>query len=510
MPATAVAGAEQPEVEVLRSLPSRGSRTRFLVVDEITGEPVESFGLVVVRDGGSAAARRSQRRPLRYPVGEHPGGESVVTARPGLDAVHLTGPDHPPFHETVRHDRIDADGLGVHLVRLPPGARITGRLMAAESPLVAAVIETVNISASQPPWEDVRVVSDAEGRFLVRGVRPGRHIFQARAGPRGLTMLHVEAVSGAIHDLGDIQVEAAAALTLQVGLPAESPTAGVVVVLNRPAPLQSLRASLRPDSTADFGLLPAGFYGVDVEKLPEGASPVAPRAVELAPGERSVIVLDATPQSLSHLRLSLQLHDLDMEYWRVDFEPLEWPPALRRPNPVSAVLGPEGRLDGYFPALGSVRPVLRAGTSGPFTHPNAHLLLEPGGRTEAKFEFPSSTLELILPAHIADLEQDSLSVLLALRSETGDHSTLRFTAARHGRVNNELRWHHGLEYQRPQADRLILAPLPPGNYRALVILHGSGQSIRTNGTESLGETTSSMEALSLELPAGGRQVVRLP
>lgn len=484
---------------------------RFRVIDAYTGEPVERFGIVVVWGGVDEPRIPGSAEPRRIPIGNYPGGEVVTSARPEIDALRLDAPDHTPGQWIVRGERVDGEELPLQTIRLMPAARIIGRLVGAEGPIEGAEIDIDSRFHIPSRESGPRALSDREGRFELRGVQFGPHLLSVEAHELGLTAVRLETKRGTVHDLGDVQLTVPAELKVFVRLPEALPAEGAVVILHQAGRFAPMVLPLHEDGTAHFPRLAAGTYAAGLARLPADAFQAAAKIVELSPGERGELELDATPQAQSHLQLQVRPTSpgLDLAGWSVELRPALWPSDIPSPTRVFGVLDSEGRLDGYFPALGAVHPRLGHGWGGSLPLPETPLVLEPGGRTEAETELSFSTLELRLPDHVQFPEQSTLQISLTLRAD-GELHLFRFLPASDPIADTVPQGARMLRFQRPEADRAVLTPLPTGNFTARVSLlsYPDPSTVPPNGTARFVPLYSN--TLPVELAPGGQHVLELP
>lgn len=171
-----------PGDEPLRLTVSSVEMTSFLLVDAVTGAPVESAGVRVKRNSGSKAAKRVYRSGGPARPRKCPGGVVERPARPGVDLVRIDAPGYLPHEGDVTHDEgtdststiplrraASAEGVVLHRGRPVLDLEVTLRAPGGSS-----------ARGSDPPR------TDAEGRYVVEGLRGGRHVVAVRSELLGL------------------------------------------------------------------------------------------------------------------------------------------------------------------------------------------------------------------------------------------------------------------------------------------------------------------------------------
>jgi hypothetical protein len=215
-------------------------RTSFLVLDAGSGKPIERYGLAVADGPGRGIQGGSdmQAPPLR----EHEHGLVVAHARAGLHVVRVEAPGHAPLETAVA---LDPGAQRQQTLRLSDGGSLRGRLVRdgkglaqASAAIVRAPSGTVwpegNERVEPDSWffADCRpdlgefagrlrsTELDADGSFRFYDLAPGTYELGLAApglGPRRVKQLRVEA--GAVRDLGELELGAAAVLRVRVVTP---------------------------------------------------------------------------------------------------------------------------------------------------------------------------------------------------------------------------------------------------------------------------------------------------
>jgi len=264
-------GIQAPAAEILLIELHPAARLTGRVVDE-DGEPVAAAE-ITVRDPepapGTVGLGGSVRRPVQVETGED-GRFAVGSLTPGpLEiAVEATG-----FVRSEQLEKMVSSGRNPEvLVTLRRGAVVTGRVTDQDGEAVAGV----RLRAGR-----VRGTSDAEGRFRLAGVEPGRRMLVAR---------HLE-YDEATREVDVVAGENRFDLVLSAG----SAVAGVVVDEDG-APVPAAHLSLLCDPSDDaarvyqavsaadgsFGLrgVVDGSYDLEIEA--DGYAPLSrPRAVQI-------------------------------------------------------------------------------------------------------------------------------------------------------------------------------------------------------------------------------------
>ncbi len=189
---TVEAGQERQVTFALPLVPS--ARVGGQVVDGSSGQPPLAFQVWLVDEGLPVPRLSLQPRAERdgqfSTVGVTPGwyllvaraartGTQAVVAAPPASPGHSTGPvgDAPLW--AMERVTINGDDLSNIVLRLQPGKTITGRVAVAPG---ASVQSPPRVRVSLTPWSTTlwaasvpAVETDAEGRFEIANVIPGRY-----------------------------------------------------------------------------------------------------------------------------------------------------------------------------------------------------------------------------------------------------------------------------------------------------------------------------------------------
>lgn len=485
---------ESREIEIaLNRLPT----TRFVVVDDETSEPIESYGLVIIRGRGKAANYSSDviiggdwphAQHHRPSPEEHPGGIVELWARPGYDLFGVVAPGFLPLSGEVEPE--DRDGP-VQVLRLRRGASIRGRVLQGDEPEAGVSVRLLSgrnravwpdghpsrtvetrggvtftsslfVEEQVPPetrFESDHVIrmegkTDEWGEYLFRGLYPGTYVLEVRA------------ADGTIAFVGPCVLEPDETLLFPVArLRPAGIVAGRVLVPRSCSPEGLLvytgswqkRYEIRTSESGEFhfeGLMP-GKHEISVQGVRGEFERKDDIEFEVELGKTTDLTVDLRDSGLCELTLTVStatagprfdvyLVSIDRPERRVHF----------------ATMKPGETDTGHVPALGAVRVELEYYRDIVVPHPTAVLTLQLLDTIEQTLHFETGQLAIELPDEIGLPKRGQLEIALTPREESS------------GLPSQEVRLFcsHGTDYDwmsvhLERSGRVSFDALPPGDYR---------------------------------------------
>lgn len=234
----------------------RMTTARFRVLDAQRDEPIERFGLKLLRarsPGKTHYSTSGDDQPAA--VERHPGGEVLLSADPRWHDVTLVAPGRADLRARVAWDR---EGEQVMTLRMEPEGVLRGRVVSGGVPVPRVGIELegdhVALVPGASPDDDMAVLlghwgrdldefaarerlrgGDDDGSFEVVGLAEGTYELTLSApgsSPRLIEGLAITA--GEVLDLGDIELARPAELSGRVLL-GGAPTEGLQLYLSEEA-----------------------------------------------------------------------------------------------------------------------------------------------------------------------------------------------------------------------------------------------------------------------------------
>ncbi len=170
--------------------------TRFLVLDDVTGQPIEHFGMKVHLGYGSKAksGRFIERRAPHD--SEYPGGVATATCREDLD-IFVIGAKG--YHQVSGDVQYDKPGVAFQTVRLrakkPRKPKKKGNSVIAGRVLVPPGIDPGGLKVYLGDWrKGVTATTMSDGSFQFRELRRGSHRLTLEGRPGLLASLKSEKV----------------------------------------------------------------------------------------------------------------------------------------------------------------------------------------------------------------------------------------------------------------------------------------------------------------------------
>jgi protocatechuate 3,4-dioxygenase beta subunit len=390
------------------------------VVDAANGAPVESFGLRVERGADANASGLTRRSSASAPqVIARPGGEMKVRVRPEIDEYWIVATGFQEAFGKFEPELVETGRLEIRLRR---GESILGRAMSKGAPC-ANVSATLEAGTFVKPrgGGDAAFTPDsyrtpqslrtgADGRFRFEGVSLGRaHRLSLRAASgESFVLAPLPSKKGARElDLGDLELQAPAAIAGRVLVPANRSLAGLVVRLD------GFRSGVQQTTDTEgafrFDGVAPGRHQLFVDSAPGRTTSAGPFAVELAPGAVESMELDLRDKGTCQVALTVRFPDGPATGFHVELEP-------DAPNSRAHTLGridETGRVSSWAPAIGRARIAVRSPNGTSFRHPTAALDLTLDARIEETLEFELASLALVLPDSLALPSNASVSLKLS-------------------------------------------------------------------------------------------------
>lgn len=250
----------------------------------------EIVGGIVIQGGPTVETR------------SHEDGTFVVEGvEPGPVQLTGSGPDWQEASQQLRLP-VGQDLEGIELV-LRRAALLEGRVLGPDGSPVARA----EIGRHLPPrpgeirYEAPLAFSDAEGRYRIGGLAPGRLSLAARHGAFGESVREIDLQPGD-NDL-DFELAGGQTVSGQVVAPSGAPVAGARVSLQADSwAAGPPDAMSEPDGSFRFEGLPPGSYGLAARKEGEGRTR-QPVAVTVAEAPLEGVVLELAPTGAIHGRL---------------------------------------------------------------------------------------------------------------------------------------------------------------------------------------------------------------
>jgi protocatechuate 3,4-dioxygenase beta subunit len=436
------------------------------VVDAASGAPVESFGLRVERgsdpDAPSMMSPSSGSAPH---VVARPGGEMKVRVRPQIDEYWIVATG---FQEAFGKFEPEPMKTGRLEVRLRRGDSLSGRAMLNGAP-VANVNATLEVGTFVKPRGGAEAAftpdsyrapqslrTGADGRFQFEGVSLGRayRLSLRAASGESFVLAPVPSKKGVhTYDLGDLELQASAAIAGRVLVPANRSRAGLVVRLD------GFRSSHQQTTDTEgafrFDGVAPGRHQLFVDSAPGRTTSAGPFAVELAPGAVESMELDLRDKGTCQVALTVRFSDGPATGFQVQLEP-EAPGSRAH---TLGTLDEAGRVASWAPAVGRARIAVRSPHGTGFRHPTAELDLALDARIDERIEFDVASLALVLPESL--VLPSNASVSLELSAPGREHAfseSLDLSALPSDQGSFDGR-------------RLLLARVPTGEFELSVRIH---------------------------------------
>jgi len=384
-----------PGTEDLRIVLERLPQHTFLVLDDVSGEPVDEFGVRVFKDNGAKA-----QQPIFTSVGgwprieSHPGGRADIWTEVGRDQVLIYAAGYLPSRGEV--EPLDQN-LNAQVVRLHRGASIQGRVVDGMSHLTGIRIQLeyggdrLGVGFRSSNVKTLFTTSDNGGRFGFSGLEEGDFRLTLEAPTGAPTLLEFKGLDLPEHrDLGDLQLSQGGRIMGRLSMPDGVSPEGLEVFLDG---WQKNRLALA-DSAGRFHFedIAAGAHFLELAGRPGELASGDALHFQLEPAESKHLDLDARELLVCQIEVKIELPGISSEGMEVTL-------TAEDVDNTWIELGP---CDKHGWARGSARgwgmATLRASGNGMgrLRHPSVRLNLTPGGhvREVVRFEFSGLVLKL--------------------------------------------------------------------------------------------------------------------
>ena len=391
---------------VLQAVPQYPVR----VVDDVTGQAVERFGVKVSKiEGGTI---RSFTTPQAPSLADYPDGFMVAPAESGEHRLEFHAEGYAPL-------RIDATGTpsvaAPHEVRLVRGctllAQLTldgdpvsgaqARLVGARVPMEQAIADDRQPGvAPEYPYDLTPYAvlpqyhaADADGRLRVPNLAPGTYRLEI-TGPGAAAWNQQVRIEDPTLDMGTVQLLPGATIAGRVVVAAGQSPIGIKIALNGAAETRTID---RADGSFTLRGLNAGQHELTLAPTPGILLRPLHHLVQLGPGATREVVIDATVAAPSRVTIAVTRGGEPMPRARISVQystPMRVQNHSMRP-PAPVVTDAEGK------ATLLVHPdpevVLAARTGDLPIGRTAPFAVQAGTTVERTLEIETGSLRLVLP-----------------------------------------------------------------------------------------------------------------
>jgi hypothetical protein len=459
-----IAGTQDGVTLTLKPL----ARVRVTAVDEASGEPLEEFGVLLVRDGGSKAnapefGRRSEPR-----VRKVKGGYVEVFGRPGRDLLVVAAEGYPiryadlagatwvdgvtrPVVSPAQFKTPGAEDI-LQPISMSRGGSIKGRVTTAGAPTAATVsvtrapVEGNLFVTLQRKGQVTEVAADSEtGEFAVLDLAPGRYTVLTQSEANSLGIPPVNVRFGEVTDLGNLELVQGGTIVGQVQVnPAIDATNLFIEVVD----LVGLpTAKVAADGSFRMEGVPAGLRTIRQGALRQDFIMGGNLEVNVPAGGEVQVSMDLTDFHIVPVKLQIELDGepvpgIEVRLVDEDF----WPNRLTMDfnETYEAYVGrtdAEGRLSAYGRARGRRIPVLHINSWSVIAHPTTRLDMSLGMAVDERVAFETATVTVVLPEDAKLPEHGSLRIKLVSKSEARIRSLVTI-----GFDDGEIEEGFGVEY----------------------------------------------------------------
>lgn len=414
-------------------------QTRFVVVADSDGTPIEKFGLRIVEGTGSLSTTRPTGWIVSPPnVLSHPNGEVDLTARPGFDRFELVAPGYLPLQGEIEHESPESNR---QVIRLASGGTLTGRAMRNGAPVPGASVtlerggrvggvrsvrrgeigvegppEKLRFrAASEATWKRT---TDEDGRFSFAGLSAGEHRLDIVVGDGNALRVHpIELARGEQRDLGDLEVVPGGTITGTVLVPPNCALAGLRIDLGA----RGANATTDAEGRFRFEGLVAGEHALAVHSVPGRLANCPNVWVEVEAGEAREVVLDVRDRGMCKVSLTIDSGRLPREGMIVSLSPT-------RAGETDVRLGitdAEGHVSGSVHAIDEALISLRSRDGFLLHCPEPRLQLTAGGEVDAVVPVVTGSVVVELGAGIDFPQRGDLRLSFGLGAAERDVYGLR-------------------------------------------------------------------------------------
>jgi len=312
-------------------------RLQVTVVDDVTGERLERFGVAVLAVNGSRSPRHISTERRRPPDKDHADGVALVTARSGVDLL-IAAADGYLF------TWVDANGgeasPPTQTIRLRRAPVVRGRAWRDGAPLANAAVELVGgqmdtprerLSSTDPASVEAHLAAqrtklrwfrpeqngarttrtDDAGRFALAPERPGelRLTIDAGAG-HSLVRAPLRTSGDDDLDLGDLYADASGRIEGTVVVPEGALPAGLKVFIGDW--VEDAHALVDAAGRFNFDDLAPGNHLLMLDDRPGVLAGSKGVMLEVRAGETTPITLDASDKGMCELVLRFEAPGIDL------------------------------------------------------------------------------------------------------------------------------------------------------------------------------------------------------
>ncbi|MDF1836266.1 MAG: carboxypeptidase regulatory-like domain-containing protein, partial [Planctomycetota bacterium] len=508
--------------------------TRFLVLDDETGQPLVRFGLNILEDNGSKSTGSLHTERRRPRSKDHAEGIAEATAREGVDLYVIAADGFLKATGDVEHDQ---PGSGLQTVRLRKGTGLSGRVLYEGNPVPGAKvqiergvllsdqhmsslssqgIQLLNIPKGWRPDRSSRktILTDASGAFLFEGLEPGTYRVDANASGKGNVPQTTVELARDSRNLGDLILAPSGTIVGSVQLPVHVEPEGLSVYLN--GARNGRKALVNAAGGFTFTEVAAGTHTLHLAGRPGELAATNQVEVQVASADSVNVTLDARDRAMCEVTLLIDLGGLDVEGMIVSLEATEEGVQER------FQLGPcdkDGRARGHVRAWGKASVEVWSMDMPSLTHPDVRLDLVPGGTIDRVVAYELTSLSITLPPRVGFPERGNALVKLKYADSTisEQHRRLWFRegslkdgASKAARINGHTLTLEGLVAGSLQFEVNLMESIPHDEMPEsnLETVSFGGQMI--DGKLLMNQPPYLSHAQTIVLKSGEEFVIRLP
>ncbi|MEM1452920.1 MAG: carboxypeptidase-like regulatory domain-containing protein [Planctomycetota bacterium] len=414
----------EPGLSELRIVMERAEKTRFVVVDRETGDPVERFGFLVLPRREVDFLRPAPTSQPRPAIRDRPGGVVEAAAKPREDRYLVRAEGYPTVTGTVRHAR---KSTPVQKIRLRRGSTVVGRAVRNGEPIGGVDVrieqgQLMDVGRPQPlfvPMHGTHLngATDAAGQFEFAGLRRSRYRLTLSPGGGPAVFVDIERTPkrGEMLDLGDVELVRGGTIDGVVMLPSGSDLEGISIRLDEWG--DGPTAITDGDGRFAFDGVLAGEHRLLVLGEREGIGRGAAGTAIVVDGETTSVELDLTSHLTLDVELSIELNGSPAEGLRVKLVAIDGgseavPGHVVFPKADLGRTDESGTVRGEARPLGRCRVEIYSSDLGTLEHPAARIDLVPGRPVKETVHFEAGALALDLSDTLPLPENGSLSVRL--------------------------------------------------------------------------------------------------
>ncbi|MCP5021930.1 MAG: carboxypeptidase regulatory-like domain-containing protein [bacterium] len=415
-------------------------RTRFIVLDDASGEGIDQFGLGIYLDEGSKASRGGRTERRRPRVKDHAEGFALATAREGVDLYLVAAAGYPLVYGDVKWD---TPGEAIQTIRLKRGASVIGRIVRDGQALTDTVVRIVAISPSfgkitpemlaamqaggpMPEAKSYRednnrlvaTQSDDQGRFELKGLKGG--MYKLSVLPKDGTPLIIQPTTvkrEGTTDMGELNVLAGSFVRGSVLLPPGINPLGIKVYLDDWR--QEVSTPLDASGQFAFDDISSGSHTFTLGEVPGRLSSGASTTVDLRPGETSTVQIDATLYAECDVTLTIKLNGRAREGVQVTVTSALDPTRTKYLGTSDSSGAVTARLQAWGESVVDVRFLdVSIQYAGP------PVIINPGPPIERELNFDLCSIHLQLPEGVVTPQDGTVQVTLTRQGEQEGESVL--------------------------------------------------------------------------------------